>query len=159
MFFGSVERLTPEAESQANARGELQPNVYEYTNGRVYLIASSAGLLGTTPSGNDVLFETVAQLAPQDRDGALDVYDARVNGGFPTLAPQTCSGTSCQGVPASPPIFATPPSVTFTGMGNFTPVSTVKAKAKKSIKLKTNKKSRKAKKRKHKAHKSNKGRK
>lgn len=156
VFFGSVDRLTPEAESHANARGELEPNVYEYTEGRVYLIASRAALLGTTPSGNDVLFETAAQLAPQDRDGTLDVYDARVDGGFPALAPQVCSGTSCQGVPAPSPIFATPPSVTFTGVGNFTPVTTVKAKPKK-VKAKVKKKSGKAKKRKRKSHKSNKG--
>ena len=158
VFFGSVERLTPEAETHTNARGELQPNVYEYTEGRIYLIASRAGVLGTTQSGNDVLFETVAQLAPQDRDGTPDVYDARVDGGFPTLAPQACSGTSCQGVPAPSPIFATPPSVTFTGVGNFTPVATAKAKAK-TVKAKVKQKSGKKSKRKRKAHKSNKGRK
>ena len=43
-----------------------------------------------------------------------------------------CTGTGCQGVPPAPPIFATPSSVTFNGVGNFEPSqkTTVKPKAK-----------------------------
>ena len=132
VFFDSPDQLTIEAPKPTTtqavgtltARGEFEPNVYEYEDGQVHLIATGAALLGTTPSGGDVFFDTYSQLAPQDRDGSPDVYDARVDGGFPALAPAACSGTSCQGTPATPPIFATPSSVTFNGVGNF-PSSTV----------------------------------
>jgi hypothetical protein len=158
VFFSSPDQLTTEAPQPAVTRapevlarpGVLEPNVYEYENGRVYLVAADARLLTSTPSGNDVFFNSVTQLVPQDRDGSVDVYDARVDGGFPALAPAACSGTSCQGVPASSPIFATPPSVTFEGVGNFpasSPAPAVKAKttAKKVKKKKTKKKAKKKK--------------
>jgi hypothetical protein len=129
VFFSSSAQLTPEAPTTSS-----EPSLYEYEEGRVYLIAAKARVIRATPSGNDVFFATADQLVPQDGDGAQDVYDARVDGGFPSLAPPSCSGTSCQGVPAPAPIFATPPSVTFNGVGNFppAPATTVKAKQKKS---------------------------
>jgi hypothetical protein len=113
-----------------------QGNVYEYEHGNLYLIAPSAELLTTTPSGDDVFFSTVAQLVAQDRDTSPDVYDARVDGGFPAPAAQACSGTSCQGVPASPPVFATPSSVTFNGVGNFSPPAPTPAAVKSKSKPK-----------------------
>ncbi len=143
VFFSSPDQLTAEAPLPAPkhttsvevlTRESLEPNVYEWENGHIYLIAAESAALTTTPSGNDVLFDTAAQLVPQDRDGSPDVYDARVGGGFPQLAAPACSGTACQGVPAAPPIFATPPSVTFNGVGNFPPppssTSTVRIKPK-----------------------------
>lgn len=133
VFFESPDRLTVDAPAPSPARGQgvityavMEPNVYEYEGGRVYLIAPAAALSTVTPSGNDVFFDTVAQLVPQDRDGSPDIYDARVNGGFPALAAPACSGTSCQGLPAPAPIFAAPPSATFNGVGNFpAPVSSL----------------------------------
>jgi hypothetical protein len=137
VFFNSPDSLTPGAPLGAPYG---YSNVYEYENGHLYLIASAAELLDSTPSGNGVFFSTVSQLVTQDKDGLPDVYDARVSGGFPVLAAPACSGTSCQGVPAAPPIFATPASVTFNGVGNFpppspSPVAPVKPKTK-SIKCK-----------------------
>jgi hypothetical protein len=72
----------------------------------------------TDTSGDNAFFTTRAQLVSQDRDEKTDLYDARVNGGFPTY-PLACTGTGCQGVPSGQPIFATPSSVTFNGVGNF----------------------------------------
>jgi hypothetical protein len=68
----------------------------------------------------------------QDTDVAGDLYDVRINGGIGSVTPPQCTGTGCQGIPGAPPIFATPSSVTFEGVGNFPPPSgnTVKAKAK-----------------------------
>jgi hypothetical protein len=128
VFFDSPDSLAPGAPQGPTS-------VYEYEDGHLYLIAPSSEVLTSTPSGDDVFFSTVEKLAPQDRDGLPDVYDARVDGGFPTIAPPACSGTSCQGVPASAPIFATPASVTFNGVGNFpppasTPAATTKPKPK-----------------------------
>jgi hypothetical protein len=132
VFFSSPDQLTGEAPAPKTTKGEkepmainweFEPNVYEYEAGGVHLIAPAALLLTITPSGRDVFFDTLGQLVPQDRDGSPDVYDARVDGGFPVLAPPACSGTSCQGVPGSAPIFATPTTATFSGPGNFAPPS------------------------------------
>ena len=92
---------------------------------------SDSWLIGASESGNDVFVATRAQLAPEDQNETFDLYDVRVDGVKPISPPQ-CTGTGCQGVPAPPPTFATPPSVTFNGVGNFTPPVTtvVKTKAK-----------------------------
>ncbi len=114
--------------------------------------------LGTTPSGDDLLIATHSQLVPQDADTSGDVYDVRIDGGFPPppAAPVECEGDACS-TPASPPNDATPSSSTFAGPGNLapaaTPTSTVKKKAalkkkpkkKATTKKKANKKKKKAK--------------
>jgi hypothetical protein len=127
VFFGSADQLTPDAPAPASgvAFGEKFYSVYEWESGRIYLISAaestvgSSYLLTATPSGNDVFFTTARQLAASDTDGTFDVYDARVDGGFRQPSPPLCSGGGCQGVPGQPPIFATPASVTFNGVGNF----------------------------------------
>ncbi len=153
VFFNSPDQLTADAPAPAPGKfnggtnitreGSIELNVYEYEDGHVYLIAPAAALSTIAPSGNDAFFYTDAQLVPQDRDGTLDIYDARVDGGFPALAAPQCSGTSCQGTPAPAPIFATPPSTTFSGVGNFpAPVSSqagakkTKKKSKKAVRAK-----------------------
>lgn len=74
--------------------------------------------LDASPSGSDVFFATVESLLGQDR-GLIDVYDARVGGGFPppTQPPAACEGEACQAPPDAPddPI---PASSTFAGAGN-----------------------------------------
>ncbi len=109
--------------SQA-APGKL--HVYEWHDGTTSLVSSpndpgDAFYLGMSADGSNIFFASVAQLAPQDTDQSYDVYDARADGGFVGVAAPQCSGTSCQGIPAAPPIFATPASVTFEGVGNFLP--------------------------------------
>ncbi len=129
VFFSSPDQLTADAPpTKAHQPGgntaltsEFEPNVYEYEHGALHLIASGAVLLTSTPSGDDVFINTLRQLTPQDDDNSADVFDARVDGGFPALAPPACSGTSCQGAPAPPTLFATPPTTTFTGVGNVPP--------------------------------------
>lgn len=128
VFFDSADQLTSDAPAPVPpVNGKFAKNVYEYEGGHVYLISPATAITGdtslitTTPSGNDVFFNTMNPLVPQDTDGTRDIYDARVNGGFPTVSPPACSSAGCQGVPSVPPIFATPPSVTFSGIGNFPP--------------------------------------
>jgi hypothetical protein len=137
VFFSSPDQLTGEAPPPSTTKGsgiaiswEYEPNVFEYEAGGVHLIAPAAVLLTSTPTGNDVFVDTLSQLTPQDTDGSTDVYDARVGGGFPVLAPLGCSGTSCQGNPAPAPVFATPASATFDGVGNFSPPARATATAK-----------------------------
>jgi NHL repeat len=59
--------------------------------------------LDADPDGSDVFFTTAESLLPQD-PGLVDVYDARIGGGFPPAPGQTaaCEGESCQSPPAAP---------------------------------------------------------
>jgi hypothetical protein len=136
LFFDSYDALVP---GDTNGRQD----VYEYENGHVHLISSGTGgenavFLDASASGNDAFFATRQSLVPGDTDNLVDVYDARVGGGFPAaLSQPQCSGTGCQGVPLAPPLFATPASVTFSGPGNFAAPAKSKAKpAKKKVKRK-----------------------
>jgi hypothetical protein len=99
------------------------PNVYEYRDGSLSLLSDgqdrslqlgaipSTALVGMDGSGEDILFTTADQLVPQDGDTQLDVYDARVAGGFaPGAASAACEGEGCQGGLVQAPVFSTPVS-------------------------------------------------
>ena len=95
------------------------------SEGCLYLLSSGTNrdqsfFLDASESGNDVFIDTRAKLVGSDEDDLFDVYDVRVDGYTPP-APAACTGSGCQGVPGAPPIFATPSSVTFEGVGNFAP--------------------------------------
>jgi hypothetical protein len=78
---------------------------------------------GMSASGSDVFFTTRAQLVGQDKDEQLDLYDARVNGGFPAPpAPPPCFPESCQGAESALPTFGSPASMVFVG-GNVSTVT------------------------------------
>jgi hypothetical protein len=67
--------------------------------------------------GTDVFFTTEASLQRRD-PGQIDIYDARVEGGFPEVSPGVdCVGEACQQVPA-PPSDLTPGSAGYIGSGN-----------------------------------------
>ena len=98
-------------------------NIYEYHDGNVYLISdgldvyenssqgSAVELLGTDESGADVFFTSADQLVPQDTDTNIDIYDARIDGGFPApVLPPECSGDGCQGPLSSAPTLLSPGS-------------------------------------------------
>jgi hypothetical protein len=87
---------------------------------------NNSALVDADTDGRNVFFATRNKLLPGDRDDRVSLYDAREGGGFPEVS-LACTGTDCQGVPPAPPAFATPPSVTFAGTGNF--VSSPPAKA------------------------------
>jgi hypothetical protein len=81
--------------------------------------SSSVELLGTDPSGANVFFTTADPLVKQDTDTELDIYDARVHGGFPApVAPEICQGDACRPPPAEPPSLGQLGSLAFTGAGN-----------------------------------------
>jgi hypothetical protein len=131
VFFDTAQPLVPQ---DTNGRVD----VYEWeregagscpagvpSGGCIYLLSGGTSsdqslLVDASASGSDAFFTTRGQLVPQDRDDRVDVYDARVNGGFPETS-RACTGTGCQGVPPASPSFATPPSVTFDGIGNYGP--------------------------------------
>jgi hypothetical protein len=156
VFFETTQALLPQDSNGTS-------DVYEWEkdgsgscvqpSGCLFLISTGKGAEGSyfgdaSANGNDAFFFTHQPLLAQDEDELQDVYDARVDGGVVHVAPPACSGTGCQGVPPGAPIFATPASVTFNGVGNFTPTASVKSKAKTKPKAKKKTKKRKAKHRK-----------
>jgi hypothetical protein len=99
--------------------------VYEYEDGEPHLISGPEGggsgvFLDASASGDDVFIATRERLAPSDVDELVDVYDARVDGGFPASAAlSSCQGSACQEPFSQPPSFPTPISATFMGSGNL----------------------------------------
>jgi hypothetical protein len=117
VFFDTASALVPDA-----SPGQM--HVYEWHEGVISLLSPShdphgSYFLGTSADGANVFIGTHAQLVAQDTDTAGDLYDARIGGGFGEVAGPACTGSGCQGVPPAPPIFATPSSTTFEGLGNF----------------------------------------
>jgi len=86
-----------------------------------------SAFLDASQDGSDVFFLTASQLSrSQDRDTALDIYDAHVCSASlpcitePATPPPPCSTeASCRAAPTpQPDIFGAPPSATFAGIGN-----------------------------------------
>jgi hypothetical protein len=163
LFFQSVDALLP-----ADSNG--MRDVYEWqradgpeackeagaqlyvpsANGCLSLISSGQSpedseVLEASKGAKDIFFITRSSLLPQDLD-LFDVYDARVNGGFPQPppTPAICEGEACQGVPTAPND-PTPASSAFEGSGNVSEKA-AKKKAKKAHKHKKKKAHKKAKK-------------
>ena len=140
VFFVSSEALVPQ-----DTDGMF--DVYEWerpgsgscsqgkSEGCVYLLSEGTStqdsfFADASENGDDVFLITRAKLVPTDTDELFDLYDVS-NDGVTPPASSECTGSGCQGVPGAPPIFATPSSVTFEGVGNFAaPVKEVKAKPK-----------------------------
>lgn len=116
IFFQSANALTPEAQPDRPGHEGESMNVYEWENGHVYLITDGtpAGSLldGTTPSGNDVFISTRSRLTDGDSGNWINVYDARVDGGFPEPGPGAapCVGQACRGAGKSAPPLEVPAS-------------------------------------------------
>jgi len=141
VFFQSPVGLTPLALNNVaiDSEGDLAQNIYEYHEGHVALISdgkdtsaifrvsgnlqmSGVLLAGASASGGDVFFTTADPLVPQDTDTQVDIYDARIGGGFPAPGESAgCQGDTCQGLPSLPSQFAAPSSATFSGAGNLVP--------------------------------------
>jgi hypothetical protein len=83
--------------------------------------ASAVELLGVDATGENVFFWTADQLVPTDRDSQVDLYDARVDGGFPVAPePVICASLGeCHPPVSSPPVFQGLASSVFSGSGNL----------------------------------------
>ncbi|HEX5927381.1 MAG TPA: hypothetical protein VFY45_26430 [Baekduia sp.] len=99
-------------------------DVYEWRNGRLLLVSrghdsTEATLIGMSRDSTDIFFTTADPMVAQDTDGGdVDVYDARLGGGFPegsgTAVMAPCVGDACQGPVAAPAPPAAPAgSLTF----------------------------------------------
>jgi hypothetical protein len=131
VFFESRQRLVPADTNSVRDVYEWEqegtagcPAATSRYGGCVYLLSGGESndnsfLVDADAAGDNVFFTHRGPLGHTEPVGdRVALYDARVNGGFAqtTLA---CTGTGCQGVPPASPTFAAPPSVTFTGAGNF----------------------------------------
>ncbi len=137
VFFDSFEPLVsgdPNGEQDvyewerngASACGEPQGCQYLLSGGTS---RSASYLLDASANGDSVFFVSDARLVAQDDNESDHLYDDRVDGVQPS-SPAGCAGSECEEIPVAPPIFATPPSATFAGVGNFPPVAKAPAKAK-----------------------------
>jgi phosphodiesterase/alkaline phosphatase D-like protein len=121
LFFDSTDAILP-----ADTNGKM--DVYEWTNGAVHLISDGSRPYNSvfqdaSANGEDVFFSTGARLVGQDFDSHLDLYDARVGGGFPRPVPPPapCEGEGCRGAGSSAPGGPSAITGTFSGPGNPQP--------------------------------------
>jgi hypothetical protein len=109
VFFETKEALVPQ-----DVNG--MTDVYEWEDGKLFLIspgrsASDAYFADASASGDDIFFTTYEQLVRGDRDTNMDLYDARVGGGFPESPSNgSCSGDACTGDPSPAPSIVSPGS-------------------------------------------------
>lgn len=132
VFFNSFDRLVPADHTDAS-------DVYEYRAGAVSLLSSGAGdsnswLGDSSDNGRDVFIMTRTAYDPRDQDAnEVDLYDARIDGGFPyqkEAVAAKCSGDACQAPPTAAP---GPPSLGSAGLhgqGNLKSLSVKVAKPK-----------------------------
>jgi len=158
LFFNSSDALLPQDVNGNEDVYEYEPAGYTNTDGKVQCTAASvryseraggcvglvssgeaqgeSAFLDASETGGDVFFLSSRQLAPQDYDTALDVYDAHeCTSQAPCLpvraaVPPPCdTGDSCKAAPSpQPAIYGAPASATFSGAGNIAPPSPVVTK-------------------------------
>ena len=129
VFFDTPDALVPHDNNGVE-------DVYMYKEGHARLISSGtqAGpsyFLDASENGSNVFFTTLSQLVRRDTDQSYDLYDARVDGGFPEQGYQSaCGDEGCRGLASNPPVLSLPDSASLISSGNVTPVPVVKPKAK-----------------------------
>lgn len=111
IFFSTPTALVPE-----DTNGVF--DAYEWVNGENHLLSTGTSprdsfVIDNSDSGDDVFIATAESLVGgrQDINGGYDVYDARVDGGFPedNTRPE-CEGDACQGDGSQPPSLLNPTS-------------------------------------------------
>jgi hypothetical protein len=105
-------------------------DIYEWHEGTVSMVSdgqnssgSTASLAAMSASGDDIVFSTRSRLTGLDADELLDIYDAKVEGGFPYVppAPLCASVEACHGPAAAATTSASAASAAFSGTGNVVP--------------------------------------
>ncbi len=143
VFFDTQESLLPQ---DTNGRADVyewheDPTSHEGALGLITTgqDTSDSFFLDSSPDGKNVFFGTHARLVPADQDNQGNLYDARIEGGFPApLGAGPCEGDACQN-PSPAPVYQTPTSLSFSGAGdvsNETAPSTSKVTTKTVAKCK-----------------------
>ncbi len=118
VFFTSQDALVTSDSNSQPVSGTGVPDVYQWeaqgegsckvANGCISILSNGALPQGATfadasATGADAYFLTEASLVGSD-PGSMDLYDAKVGGGFAEPQPQIpCEGDACQILPAVPP--------------------------------------------------------
>jgi hypothetical protein len=115
VVFATAESLVPE---DRNA-GRHDVYLYDTLSGQLSLISAGTGESDAYPTdisrtGDDIFFLARNRLVGWDVDDNVDLYDARVGGGFPepVIAQPPCLGGACRGALGSAPGDSTPGSLT-----------------------------------------------
>jgi hypothetical protein len=123
---GEVEcPLVPELVAAFHQNVYTCEDVYEWHDGTVSLLSGGASdepslLIGSDLSGQNVFFFTRQQLVGWDLDDSVDIYDARIGGGFPEppSAPPICEGEGCRGAGTAAPPTTGAGTTAFQGAAN-----------------------------------------
>jgi hypothetical protein len=119
-YFDTTKALVPE-----DTNGAVDVYEHDVSSGAVHLISSGTDpansyFMDASADGHDVFFVTAARLAGWDDDQGYDLYDARVDGGFPDPPVHTapCEGESCFGATSATPAATAPGSDSVVAPGN-----------------------------------------
>jgi hypothetical protein len=127
LFFNSGDHLSPR-----DNNGRVV-DVYEWEPSGVGSCERAAGCISlisggsstddsafvdSTPTGSDAFFITRQKLVPSDANEQLDLYDARMDGGFPEGTGGSCSAEACKGEVAGAPAQPSAASNAVSGTGN-----------------------------------------
>lgn len=121
VFFSTHDALVP-----ADSNGKVDVYEYDSVERQVHLISSGRGsddsfFADASSDGKNVFFLTRVPLTDADTDSNVDLYDARVMGGFDGAQRPSapCAGDTCQGRPSTAPSFGSPSSAAVAGAGNL----------------------------------------
>jgi Tol biopolymer transport system component len=120
VFFHTTESLLP-----ADSNGRSDVYEYDVVTHSLHLISTGTSpadsfFLDASSDGRDLFFLTRQRLVGWDIDQNYDVYDARVDGGFPDPMPASgpCTGEVCKGLAAASPGVTESATRSFHGAGN-----------------------------------------
>ena len=118
-FFETPDRLLPSEDSNSSY------DVYEWREGGWSMVSGGRGsddslFVDASEGGQDAFLLTRDRLVGTDVDDLVDMYDARVGGGFPEPPPPAlgCQADACQGALSSVPTRGDPASSEFVGPGD-----------------------------------------
>jgi hypothetical protein len=127
VVFSTAEALVPQ-----DVNGVADVYEYDPASGKPRLISTGrgkdpAGFADASADGKNVFILTRQPLIASDHDQLVDLYDARVGGGFPepSSASTPCVDDVCQGALAPPPPPGSAPTIGFVGPGNTVPAAGV----------------------------------
>jgi hypothetical protein len=123
VFFETRSALLPERDTN----GKEDAYAYDTQTEELHLLSSGTSpfdsyFLDASGDGKDAFIVTREALVGWDPDNNYDLYDVRVDGGFPEPLPTTapCNGENCRTPGANPPAAVPPATAGFSGPGDPT---------------------------------------